>query len=204
MKLSKTMMALGFLALTQAPVASAGSLPTLGMQNVYTYLSTYATGSFESVASYDFEGRYNYTAVGYEAGNQNTISQTAGGTVTFDTKADSNFGTWKEVNFSSESLLFTDQKDGPTDVSIDPFTAPSSYFSVYRLTADVILSYLPVGDVKLREGTFIVGFGDGLGDSDYDDMIVALNPVPVPAAAFLFAPALLGFMGLRRKAKKSA
>jgi hypothetical protein len=28
--------------------------------------------------------------------------------------------------------------------------------------------------------------------------------VPIPAAAFLFAPALLGFMGLRRKAKNTA
>lgn len=27
------------------------------------------------------------------------------------------------------------------------------------------------------------------------------NAVPIPAAAFMFAPALLGFMGLRRKAK---
>lgn len=29
------------------------------------------------------------------------------------------------------------------------------------------------------------------------------NAVPLPAAAFMFAPALLGFMGLRRKAKKA-
>ena len=28
--------------------------------------------------------------------------------------------------------------------------------------------------------------------------------VPIPAAAFLFAPALLGFLGLRRKAKLAA
>ena len=31
----------------------------------------------------------------------------------------------------------------------------------------------------------------------------APNAVPVPAAAFLFAPALLGFIGLRRKAKNT-
>lgn len=30
-----------------------------------------------------------------------------------------------------------------------------------------------------------------------------VSQVPVPAAAFLFAPALIGFMGLRRKAKKA-
>tara|TARA_R110001583_G_scaffold195483_1_gene374090 strand:+ start:404 stop:904 length:501 start_codon:yes stop_codon:yes gene_type:complete len=31
----------------------------------------------------------------------------------------------------------------------------------------------------------------------------SVSAVPIPAAAFLFAPALLGFMGLRRKAKNS-
>jgi len=40
---------------------------------------------------------------------------------------------------------------------------------------------------------------------DYVRVLTAFSPgaseVPVPAAAFLFAPALLGFMGLRRKAK---
>lgn len=30
------------------------------------------------------------------------------------------------------------------------------------------------------------------------------SAVPIPAAAFLFAPAMLGFMGLRRKAKQAA
>lgn len=45
-----------------------------------------------------------------------------------------------------------------------------------------------------------------------DELYVDIGPmatappseVPVPAAAFLFAPALLGFMGLRRKAKTAA
>jgi len=31
-----------------------------------------------------------------------------------------------------------------------------------------------------------------------------INAVPIPAAVFMFAPALLGFMGFRRKAKNSA
>jgi hypothetical protein len=31
----------------------------------------------------------------------------------------------------------------------------------------------------------------------------SLNPVPIPAAAFMFAPALLGFLGLRRRSKRA-
>jgi hypothetical protein len=47
-----------------------------------------------------------------------------------------------------------------------------------------------------------------INDSNYGDniggMSLNVSAVPIPAAAFLFAPALLGFMGLRRKAKNSA
>lgn len=45
-------------------------------------------------------------------------------------------------------------------------------------------------------------------DQPYRDnvggMSLNVSEVPVPAAAFLFAPALLGFLGLRRKAKNTA
>ncbi|HDY85329.1 MAG TPA: hypothetical protein ENH74_06580, partial [Methylophaga sp.] len=44
-----------------------------------------------------------------------------------------------------------------------------------------------------------------INDSNFKDnvggMSLNVSAVPVPAAALLFAPALLGFMGLRRKAK---
>ena len=33
---------------------------------------------------------------------------------------------------------------------------------------------------------------------------IRINAVPIPAAAFMFAPALLGFLGLRRRAKNKA
>jgi hypothetical protein len=49
--------------------------------------------------------------------------------------------------------------------------------------------------------SFSVTGGDNQGVV-LDDISV-VSAVPVPAAAFLFAPALLGFMGLRRKATKA-
>jgi hypothetical protein len=42
------------------------------------------------------------------------------------------------------------------------------------------------------------------GDSNYYVAALEVSEVPVPAAAFLFAPALVGFMGLRRRAAKKA
>jgi hypothetical protein len=41
-----------------------------------------------------------------------------------------------------------------------------------------------------------------VGKDDFYITGMQVSAVPVPAAAFLFAPALLGFMGLRRKAAK--
>lgn len=45
-----------------------------------------------------------------------------------------------------------------------------------------------------------VNFG---GSGALDNLVYSVSEVPVPAAAFLFAPALLGFMGLRRNAKSN-
>jgi len=46
---------------------------------------------------------------------------------------------------------------------------------------------------------YILGFNDGyIGDADFDDFVVGvrLSPVPLPAAAWLFGSALLGFIGV--------
>jgi len=48
--------------------------------------------------------------------------------------------------------------------------------------------------------SFIHAGGDNIGIL-LDN--VSVSQVPIPAAAFLFAPALLGFLGLRRKAKQA-
>lgn len=52
---------------------------------------------------------------------------------------------------------------------------------------------------------YLLGFNDSSKtDADYDDMVVGVSAVPLPAAAFLFAPALLGFGALRRKQEMTA
>lgn len=45
----------------------------------------------------------------------------------------------------------------------------------------------------------VTGSGIVLGATSYLVSVQDMSAVPVPAALFLFAPALLGFMGLRRK-----
>ena len=57
--------------------------------------------------------------------------------------------------------------------------------------------------------TLINGF-EGFNATNFSNSLhpnlrinTSVNAVPIPAAAFMFVPALLGFMGLRRKAKNS-
>ena len=208
MKTALRLFSLAFLALVVTLPAAAGTLP-YNIGNVQQYLdsSGYFNG-YTELDAVDFSGQWQYTAIAFESGHINTVSTTteAPDSSTFTTANDSNFGTWKNIDFSSEQLYFED--NDPTDIALDSFSTASngSFFRVFQLTADSnALDYLG-GNLTLALGTIIVGFNDnglGLGDADYDDIIVALQPVPIPAAAFLFAPALLGFMGLRRRAKSN-
>jgi len=210
MKTISRLFSLVFVTLTVSLPAFAGSLPyNIGTVEDYLNNSTYFNG-FTELNAIDFSGQWQYTAIAYESGNINIASineaSTTNGTpdsTTFSTADASNFGTWKNIDFSTEQLYFEDS-NGPYNVKLDPISN-DNYFRVFQLTAaSNPLDYLD-GNLTLALGTIIVGFNDnGLsgGDSDYDDIIVALqpvNPVPIPAALLMFAPALLGFFGFRRK-----
>jgi len=68
--------------------------------------------------------------------------------------------------------------------------------SEYQTLTGSLVSYL----IK------VTGTGVSIGSSSYLLSVneVVIPPVPVPAALFLFAPALLGFLGFRRKAAMQA
>jgi hypothetical protein len=81
-------------------------------------------------------------------------------------------------------------------------------FGAGSLVSNLVLS----ADADWSTYTFLVDLAEGdklsfanLGGDNAGMMLdnVSVSAVPVPAAAFLFAPALLGFMGLRRKAAKA-
>jgi len=71
------------------------------------------------------------------------------------------------------------------------------YIQTWNITGNFLFSFLFEAD----EYYWVDIFNAESNGLEYD---VSVSAVPVPAALFLFAPALLGFFGLRRKAAVAA
>lgn len=78
-------------------------------------------------------------------------------------------------------------------------TGNSSYGSTEATYQTIFFQSLNGISKFVMDGAYI----EGNTSIDNITAVTGVSAVPVPAAAFLFAPALLGFMGLRRKAKST-
>jgi len=77
-------------------------------------------------------------------------------------------------------------------------------FVIVLKATDNFASYLFNGQQDATSGTFKIIFENAnyqLQDLSHISIYTTVSNVPLPAALWLFAPALLGFMGLRKKTK---
>jgi hypothetical protein len=79
----------------------------------------------------------------------------------------------------------------------------TSNFGRYATPELALLNALSTSFTLLSDATVKFFIADSPYRDNVGGMSLNVSQVPIPAAAFLFAPALLGFMGLRRKAKNS-
>ncbi len=79
------------------------------------------------------------------------------------------------------------------------FAMDGTFAETYAITGDFTFSA-----ILLAGKTYGIDIFNATSHAlKYDVSISSISEVPVPAALFLFAPALLGLIGLRRKAKMS-
>lgn len=214
MKKLKMLLSAGVLVIGMAGFANAdGSFgfDTVGVSNtgIEDWLNVYSGSvdqDWEYVApSVDFAGSWYYTAIAYEAGDTNATWEFGTPDYTFiaSTTTTANFGTFDTVNFNSSNLVFTDTNPTHTGDQHLLDIYEGAPFQLYRLLTDSQdLAYISSG-YKLSAGTLIVGFEDvGGSDLDYDDMMVAMKPVPEPTTVLMIGAGLLGLLGLRRKSRK--
>jgi hypothetical protein len=111
------------------------------------------------------------------------------------TKEGFSAGTY-QVSFA----LSGNQRGGSDDITVQ--------FGAGSLISNLIIDW----DAAWTTYSFVISLLEGdklsfanLGGDNVGVLLddVSVSAVPVPAAAFLFAPALVGFMSLRRKAKKA-
>ena len=121
---------------------------------------------------FGFKSRWYVTAIARESGNQNQVQKN--GTVIFDTDDCTTWGLYSMVNFDTDNLFFVDRTVPNAENPLNPY-AQGGRFKLCQLTADSkSLSYL-ANTTQLLKGDFVIGFNDTGGDSDFDDMIVALR-----------------------------
>ena len=195
--MKKILIALGFMV-----VATSAQAITMGSLQLNTYGTTMFNGTNNVInTTFGTFGQLSttqnttikFTFLGKEAGNTNSLLLNgvvaAGSTTNTATVGDSfllnantgvvNFGftgngglTASNTNNPEVNIAFIENVDLVVDAAGNPFD-------------------------------FLVGFNDGgSDDADFDDTVFGVSEVsavPVPAAAWLFGSALIGFAGFRRK-----
>lgn len=139
------------------------------------------------------EGSYDVMYVGSAAGHTNLYMDDA---VVFATDT-SSFGDTDSVLFI-EDTTFRDSTDGTPILNIND-TAPTNGGIIKLL---LLKDWMLDATHTIAAGMMVVGFGDGAGDMDFNDMVIALDSPyknPIPAPVFMLGCAVVGLVGLRKR-----
>ena len=149
--------------------------------------------------SVDGPATVTFTYLGSEAVNDNELFQMIVG----NTKVFQNFGgpSKSEVG-DTESFAFGAGGFIPFSIVTDGAITTAGQVINGDSGSDLVLGdELSIAFHILSATEVIVFLGDGLGDTDFDDLVflVSVSEIPVPGAALLFGSALLGGTFLRRR-----
>ena len=202
--MKKLLVVLGFTMTAMSAQASTLSLASTGPVTFTTAtlgcplcgqdVITGATGGVFGTLSIDSNASLVATFLGYEASNTNFY--VANGLKVMSNKGTNVGDTFAfDVSAGAIPFGFYDQSTGVSASNINDNINKIAY----------IKNNGSYKDASGNPFAFLIGFNDsGSTDGDYDDYVIGVNAVPVPAALPLMASAL-GLFGIsRRKSKKAA
>ncbi|MCB2425883.1 hypothetical protein [Methylophaga pinxianii] len=142
--------------------------------------------------------------------NKGSVVTGSGDVVTASWSSNGTGGATISDSFTASSDVAT---AGTLSLTFNPLI-PSTSVSIFDGIKTTVLDVVRIGSLGVVEYSWIleaatdyvisVMIGRGAAGSNYDLRLDSgVSEVPVPAALWLFAPALLGFFGLRRKAKNA-
>ena len=167
-----------------------------------------ATGT-TSLYDFNSDASGSFTSKNFGDFNAALANQSGSFLPTITNNGELKLQTWNqasvlELTFNSSLSAFgfdwrnTDPTNDKIELNIlgETFVfGPSRSSGFFGLTSTVLFNSLGLSDSAGNGGALTSAYLDNFRYGD------SVSAVPVPAALFLFAPALLGFLGFRRKAK---
>ena len=142
------------------------------------------------------------TGTGVNTGVGSTVSAT-GGSATGLYNQSWGLSTGADTNALFKISFFDQQVLGLTTVAASSYNLIENGTTVATIVAPITATGFSFSYLLLQGAVYALEVsGNVLVDPTA--ILVSINAVPVPAALFLFAPALLGLFGLRRRATLAA
>jgi hypothetical protein len=109
-----------------------------------------------------------------------------------------------KVNVVGDTATFTQLAAGFLDVMFTTNAGtPNIADDGSALNGGAIDAGLTMAIYDYADGSYLMLFGDGAGDADWDDLAVRVSVVPLPPAMLLFGGALMGMGWLARRRKQA-